>query len=238
MGRVWGRISLMMYRSSYLCPYLASMIFASSLILTSGGCNTVTVGGRIPTLSTSDTVERPPIDEIQNPAIKKLLENGNEQLSSTTGYTQEYFSIPYPNGDVPIETGACTDVVIRAFRNAGIDLQKEVHEDMRANFSAYPQKWGLTKPDTNIDHRRVPNLQTYFTRKGRSLPLGDRGSDFKPGDVVSWDLNERGATHIGIVSNHWNTAENRYLIIHNIGRGARLEDRLFEWKVTGHFRYF
>jgi uncharacterized protein YijF (DUF1287 family) len=214
------------------------MIFASNLILASLGCSTATVGGHIPALSTSETVERPPIDDVQNPAIKKLLENGKEQLNLTTGYTQEYFSIPYPNGDVPIETGACTDVVIRAFRSAGVDLQKVVHEDMRANFNAYPKKWGLAKPDTNIDHRRVPNLQTYFTRKGRSLPLGIRGADLIPGDVVSWDLDERGTTHIGIVSNHWNSAEKRYLIIHNIGRGARLEDRLFEWKITGHYRYF
>jgi uncharacterized protein YijF (DUF1287 family) len=186
----------------------------------------------------SETDERPPLSELSSPQVRQVLENANEQLKLTTSYTQEYFSIPYPNGDVPIETGACTDVVIRAFRKAGIDLQKEVHVDMRSNFRAYPNKWGLTKPDTNIDHRRVPNLQTYFIRKGKNLTISDSGEDFKPGDVVSWDLDSRGTTHIGLVSNHWNPEEKRYLIIHNIGFGVRLEDRLFDWKITGHFRYF
>lgn len=190
---------------------------------------------RVPALSPS---EPPAATEIANPKIRKLLESAEEQLEVTTRYTQDYFSIAYPNGDVPTETGACTDVVIRAFRRAGIDLQKEVHEDMRANFREYPQKWGLTKPDTNIDHRRVPNLQAYFRRKGKSLPITASPEAFKPGDVVSWDLDERGTTHIGLVSNRLDPTGKRYLIIHNIGGGARLEDRLFEWTITGHFRYF
>lgn len=170
--------------------------------------------------------------------IRKVLENAIEQTKTTTGYTQDYFSIPYPNGDVPPETGACTDVVIRAFRNAGVDLQKEVHEDMRANFRAYPQRWGLTRTDTNIDHRRVPNLQVFFERKRRSLPISTDRTDYQPGDVVSWDLNGKGLTHIGIVSHLKDKASGRPMIIHNIGSGTRLEDRLFEWKITGHFRYF
>jgi uncharacterized protein len=211
------------------------MILVSMVLL---GCDLAAYRSRLPSLLTPVTEEKPTLAAIASPKVRQLLESAEEQVALTKSYTQEYFSIPYPNGDVPIETGACTDVVIRAFRRAGVDLQKEIHEDMRANFRSYPQKWGLTKPDTNIDHRRVPNLQTYFTRKGRSLPPGDRGTDFKPGDVVSWDLDERGTTHIGIVSNHWNSAENRYLIIHNIGFGTRIEDRLFEWKITGHFRYF
>jgi uncharacterized protein YijF (DUF1287 family) len=144
----------------------------------------------------------------------------------------------YPNGDPPAETGACTDVVIRAFRNAGMDLQKAVHEDMAENFSAYPKKWGLLKTDTNIDHRRVPNLQKFFDRKGKSIPITLRGEDYDPGDVVSWDLDGNGMTHIGLVSNYWNQSSNRYSIIHNIGGGAHAEDRLFEWKITGHYRYF
>lgn len=109
---------------------------------------------------------------------------------------------------------------------------------MAANFSVYPRKWGLATPDTNIDHRRVPNLQTFFTRRGKSIPVSLDAADYKPGDVVSWDLNGKGMTHIGLVSNMWNKRTKRYLVIHNIGSGVNAEDRLFDWKVTGHFRYF
>jgi uncharacterized protein YijF (DUF1287 family) len=170
--------------------------------------------------------------------VRSILESAVRQTKTTTGYTQEYFVIPYPNGDVPEETGACTDVVIRSLRAAGVDLQKEVHEDMALHFSAYPQKWGLTKTDANIDHRRVPNLQKYFERHGKSLPVTANGNDYRPGDIVSWDLNGKGMTHIGVVSNLWNEDGKRHLIIHNIGAGARAEDRLFELKITGHYRYF
>jgi uncharacterized protein len=185
-----------------------------------------------------ETIERPELSKIESPAVRKVLENADEQLKITTGYTQDYFVIDYPNGDVPEETGACTDVVIRAFRAGGTDLQKEVHEDMRGNFSKYPAKWGLKKTDPNIDHRRVPNLQAFFKRKGKALEISKKGENFKPGDVVSWDLDGNGMTHIGLVSNVWNKTEKRYLIIHNIGGGTKLEDRLFDWEITGHFRYF
>ena len=184
------------------------------------------------------TIERPPVTEIATPAILAMLDSTKEQTRVTTGYSQQYFKLRYPNGDPPAEIGACTDVVIRAFRKAGVDLQKEVHEDMAANFSAYPKKWGLVRPDANIDHRRVPNLQTFFNRREKSLVVSNKGADYFPGDVVTWDLDERGTTHIGVVSNLWSVDTNRYLIIHNIGSGTRLEDRLFEWKVTGHYRYF
>ncbi|MCO6509654.1 MAG: DUF1287 domain-containing protein [Aridibacter famidurans] len=167
-----------------------------------------------------------------------MLENARHQLRVTTGYTQRYFSIGYPNGDVPKETGACTDVVIRAFRNAGVDLQKEVHEDMKKHFTLYPQKWGLSGTDTNIDHRRVPNLRRYFERKGKALPVTSDGSDYLPGDVVTWDLDGKGMTHIGIVSDRKDPATGRHLIIHNIGGGAQEEDRLFAWEITGRYRYF
>lgn len=183
-------------------------------------------------------IERPAADEIAPGPLRQLIENARAQTTTTTGYTQDYFVIPYPNGDVPAETGACTDVVIRAFRAAGVDLQKEVHEDMAANFSAYPNKWGLTKTDTNIDHRRVPNLGVFLTRKGKSLSITSDNTDYLPGDVVTWDLNGRGMTHIGIVSNLQDPGSGRHLIIHNIGSGARAEDRLFDWKITGHYRYF
>jgi uncharacterized protein len=156
----------------------------------------------------------------------------------TKSYDPAYIVLPYPLGDVPIETGVCSDVVIRGFRKAGIDLQKEIHEDMSKNFSVYPKKWGLKKADSNIDHRRVPNLQTFFTRRGKSLQITDNASNYKPGDVVAWDLNGKGLTHTGLVSNIWNETTKRYLIIHNIGGGTNAEDRLFEWKVIGHYRYF
>lgn len=183
-------------------------------------------------------VEKPKLAEIQSNEIKKLLESAIEQKKITRGYDPNYVVIPYPNGDVPIETGVCSDVVIRAFRTAGIDLQKEVHEDMRKDFSAYPKKWGLKSPDANIDHRRVPNLQTFFTRRGKSLLITENGADYKPGDVVAWDLDGKGMTHIGLVSNDWNEQTKRYSIIHNIGGGVLEEDKIFDWKIIGHYRYF
>ena len=176
--------------------------------------------------------------EISSDEIKKLLESAVEQTSITRSYDPAYVVLKYPNGDVPMETGVCSDVVVRAFRRVGVDLQKEVHEDMRGNFSVYPKKWGLKSPDTNIDHRRVPNLQTFFTRKGKSLPITDKPENYKPGDVVAWHLDNKGTTHIGLVSNSWNEKTKRYSIIHNIGGGANLEDVLFEWKIIGHYRYF
>lgn len=182
--------------------------------------------------------EEPPISEMPAGPVRAVVESAAQQTKITTGYTQDYFVIPYPDGDVPPETGACSDVVIRAFRAAGVDLQKELHEDMAANFGAYPRKWGLTKPDTNIDHRRVPNLQRFFERRGKSLSVTNNAEDYRPGDVVSWDLDGKGTTHIGIVSNVRARDSERRLIFHNIGAGAKAEDRLFEWKVTGHYRYF
>ena len=176
--------------------------------------------------------------EITSDEIKKLLESAVEQTNLTKTYDPAYVVIPYPNGDVPVEKGVCTDVVIRAFRRAGVDLQKVVHEDMKPNFAAYPQKWSLKTPDTNIDHRRVPNLQTFFTRRGKSLPITQKSEDYKPGDVVAWDLDGKGLTHIGIVSNTYNETTKRFLIIHNIGGGAKSEDVVFDWKIIGHYRYF
>ena len=186
----------------------------------------------------SQGIEKPSIAEIAPGPVRSIIESAVSQTKTTTGYTQNYIVIPYPNGDVPAETGACTDVVIRSFRAAGVDLQKEVHEDMAAHFVEYPQKWGLKKTDTNIDHRRVPNLQKYFDRRGKSLSITTNGNDYQPGDVVSWDLDGKGMTHIGVISNLWNGDEERHLVIHNIGSGTRAEDRLFDWKITGHYRYF
>lgn len=151
-------------------------------------------------------------------------------------YDGSYRQIPYPNGDVPENIGVCTDVIIRAYRKLGIDLQKEVHEDMKANFSQYPKNWGLKRTDTNIDHRRVPNLQKFFTRKGASIPVTKNAADYKPGDIVTWMLNDR-LPHIGIVVNRKSKDGNRYMIVHNIGRGQELEDCLFDFDISGHYRY-
>jgi len=151
-------------------------------------------------------------------------------------YDPSYFSIKYPNGDVPNDKGVCTDVIIRAYRKLGIDLQKEVHEDMKVNFSKYPKNWGLKSTDKNIDHRRVPNLMTYFNRKGAEKPITKIASDYKPGDVVAWNLG--GAiTHIGIVVNKKSRDGKRHLIVHNIGAGQVVEDCLFKFKIIGHYRF-
>ncbi|HYK04368.1 MAG TPA: DUF1287 domain-containing protein [Thermoanaerobaculia bacterium] len=166
---------------------------------------------------------------LAQPVLSRVVEGAKRQVGKTLSYDPAYRRIAYPNGDVPIATGVCTDVVIRAYRHAGVDLQVLVHEDMKRNFSAYPQHWGLRKPDTNIDHRRVPNLATFFRRQGAALPVTKRAGDYKPGDIVTWKL-ASGVPHIGIVSG-------RDRVVHNIGSGAREEDVLFAYELTGHFRW-
>jgi uncharacterized protein YijF (DUF1287 family) len=172
-----------------------------------------------------------------SPNLKKLIDGATEQIGVTTSYDPSYQRLQYPNGDVPTETGVCSDVIVRAFRKAGVDLQREVHEDMKGNFSAYPTKWGLNATDANIDHRRVPNLQTYFARQGKQVETTGAAETFQPGDVVTWDLGG-GVDHVGIVVNVWYKPSQRYLIVHNIGAGVQMEDVLFAWKLTGHYRYF
>jgi uncharacterized protein YijF (DUF1287 family) len=151
-------------------------------------------------------------------------------------YDPAYTTISYPNGDVAPDKGVCSDVVIRAYRKLGIDLQREVHEDMKANFDKYPKNWGLTRTDKNIDHRRVPNLMTFFTRHGTVKNITDNPTDYLPGDIVCWNLGGK-ITHIGIVSGKKSFDDRRHLIIHNIGRGQVLEDCLFDFKIIGHYRY-
>jgi uncharacterized protein YijF (DUF1287 family) len=151
-------------------------------------------------------------------------------------YDPTYFKISYPNGDIPADKGVCTDVVIRAYRKLGIDLQRLVHEDMKQNFSQYPKTWGLKKTDTNIDHRRVPNLMKFFSRKGEKLSASKSATDYKPGDIVTWDLGG-GLTHIGIVVNKKSDDRSQYLVVHNVGRGQELSDCLFDFKITGHYRF-
>ena len=168
-------------------------------------------------------------------APEKLVRSARSQIGQTVSYDPAYRKVKYPLGDVPQITGVCSDVIVRALRGQGIDLQSSIHEDMKRNFSAYPNKWGLTKPDPNIDHRRVPNLTTYFQRQGFSRKVTDRGQDFAAGDIVTWDLG-RGITHIGIVSDR-RTTKGTPLVIHNIGRGTQEEDVLFAYQITGQYRW-
>jgi uncharacterized protein YijF (DUF1287 family) len=211
---------------------------ATLLLLLTAACTQHQIARtRQPLKPPESETEVRPLPANSSPKLKLIFDGAMDQVGKTTSYDPSYQSLEYPNGDVPIETGVCSDVIVRAFRKANIDLQKEVHEDMKSNFSLYPAKWGMSGPDTNIDHRRVPNLQTYFERKGKSVDIGETGDTYSPGDVVSWDLGG-GTTHIGMVTNIWYKATRRYLIVHNIGAGARLEDVLFAWKITGHYRYF
>ncbi|NMY50584.1 DUF1287 domain-containing protein [Pseudomonas sp. WS 5011] len=163
-----------------------------------------------------------------------LVTAAREQVGVTLSYDPAYRRLSYPNGDAPLNTGVCTDVVIRALRAQGLDLQQAVHQDMRANFNLYPKNWGLSRPDSNIDHRRVPNLMTWFKRQGWSLPLGQDAERYRPGDIVTWDLGG-GLTHIGIISDR-QAGSDAPLVLHNIGRGTQEEDIFFSFKITGHYR--
>ncbi|MEJ5995549.1 DUF1287 domain-containing protein [Pedobacter sp. Du54] len=152
-------------------------------------------------------------------------------------YDPAYFTIPYPNGDVPTGKGVCTDVVIRAYRKGlGIDLQKEVHLDMKSNFKLYPKNWGRKTTDRNIDHRRVYNLMVFFKRKGEVKAITKNSADYQPGDLVCWNLGGN-VSHIGMVVNKKSSKGERYLIVHNIGGGQVIEDCLFAWKIIGHYKY-
>ena len=167
-----------------------------------------------------------------------IVSAAHERTNHTVRYDGAYVAIDYPWGDVPPEIGVCTDVVIRSYRTLGTDLQRLVHEDMKANFNQYPSSriWGLTHPDKNIDHRRVPNLQTFFTRHGQELPVTRNAGDYKSGNLVTWMLPEN-LPHIGIVTEMINPATGNPMIVHNIGNGPELEDMLFDYKITGHYKY-
>jgi len=171
--------------------------------------------------------------------LQHLIAAAIERTHHLVRYDPAYVRISYPGGDVPADTGVCTDEIIRSYRSVGVDLQKEVHEDMVRNFDLYPRRWRwvLSRPDPNIDHRRVPNLMVFFARKGESLPLSGRADDYAPGDLVTWDLGG-GVPHIGVVVDKKSAKSGRYMIVHNIGQGPRMEDIMFNWKVTGHYRYF
>lgn len=167
----------------------------------------------------------------------RLVNAAIERTTKTVIYDGSYRSIPYPNGDVAENKGVCTDVIIRIYRKLGIDLQKRVHEDMRLHFSSYPSNriWGLNRPDKNIDHRRVPNLQVFFSRHGTKLAVSKEKTAYRPGDIVTWML-PGNLPHIGMVTDKL-AADNKPLIVHNIGLGPKLEDALFDFTITGHYRY-
>jgi len=168
--------------------------------------------------------------------FERLADSALVLTQQQVTYDPAYQAIEYPNGDVASDKGVCTDVIIRAYRKLGIDLQKEVHEDMKANFDQYPKHWGLIRPDKNIDHRRVPNLMTFFSRHGTKKQISNNPNDYQAGDIVCWNLGG-GVTHIGIVASKKSTDGQRYLIVHNIGAGQVLEDCLFSFRIIGHYQF-
>lgn len=167
---------------------------------------------------------------------QNLIQAAVRQTAAPVTYDGSYRRIAYPGGDVPAHIGVCTDVIIRAYRAVGVDLQVRVHEDMRTDFASYPRLWGLSRPDPNIDHRRVPNLQTYFRRHGAQLPVSRDAGGYLPGDMVTWML-PGNLPHIGLVTDRRSQDGKRWLIVHNIGRGPELEDMLFAYPISGHYRY-
>lgn len=219
-----------MTRASFIIPAIIS-----ALLTFACEPNASTPAQR--TLARQPSPSATPAAAVTSPLARQVVKAAIEQTSYTRRYDPSYVRIDYPGGDVPLDRGVCSDVLVRAFRKVGIDLQKEVHQDMRRDFAAYPKKWGLARPDSNIDHRRVPNLMTFFERKGKALATSDRKEDYLPGDIVSWDLGN-GLTHIGLVSDVPAGSTGVFKIVHNIGSGVQVEDVLFSWKITGHYRYF
>lgn len=216
--------------------------FAAALLLASMSCAQEPPPQRAqPPAQVAPQTPAPKAPVAQTPdplpaTLRTVVEAAVAQVGVTILYAPEYRRLPYPGGDLPADRGVCTDVVIRAFRVAGVDLQRLVHEDMAAHFDAYPKSWGLPRPDSNIDHRRCPNLVTFFRRGGKSVPVSARAADYRPGDLVFWRL-PSGVPHVGLVTDRPGP-EGRPLVVHNIGAGAQLEDVLFAWPVTFHARYF
>ena len=167
---------------------------------------------------------------------KKISEAALSIVDPNILYDGRYQKIDYPNGDVSSSIGVCTDVVIRSLRKLGIDLQKLIHEDMKNNFSEYPQFWGNDGPDKNIDHRRVYNQMKFFSRMGNEVEISDSPNDYIPGDIVSWNLGGN-TTHIGVIVSKKSSDNLRYMVVHNIGSGQVLEDILFDYKIIGHYRF-
>jgi uncharacterized protein len=202
------------------CDRLTTLIPSPSM--------TPSMAGAAPTVAT--------IEPIASPQLQRLIRAAIGQIGVTLTYDPNYVAIAYPGGDVPIATGVCTDVVIRAFRAVDVDLQQLVHEDMAADFAAYPRDWGLSGTDPNIDHRRVPNLMRFLERQNKVLAQGKTAAEVKPGDLVTWDLGG-GNWHIGLVSDR-RARSGQLMIVHNVGQGTQLEDVLDRWPILGHYRYF
>jgi len=182
-------------------------------------------------LPTSAVAQEKPAD-----VASLLISAAIERTDHEVVYDGSYRRLEYPGGDVPDNVGVCTDLVIRAYRGAGIDLQRLVHEDMVAHFELYPALWNLSRPDSSIDHRRVPNLQTFFRRAGAEVRVSDAADDYKPGDLVTWML-PGNLPHIGIVVDRRSGDGQRPLVVHNVGAGPELDDTLFNYPITGHYRY-
>ena len=179
--------------------------------------------------------------ELENGVQKDFVLAALERIKSKIIYNGSYFNIEYPNGDIPKQFGVCTDVIVRAYRTIGIDLQLLIHEDIKSNFHKYPiqQHWpNQSRADSNIDHRRVPNLEFFFSSFGKKLPISNNKNDYQPGDIVTWNLQGSSPWHIGIVTNKISTITNNPLIVHNIGRGPILDDMIFKYPIRGHYRYF
>lgn len=184
-----------------------------------------------------------PSNSLADEFSKTLVSSALKRINQTTLYDASYVKLSYPMGDVANDRGVCTDVVIRAFRGAGVDLQKQVHLDMKKHFAKYPKRWGAKSTDKNIDHRRVPNLRVFFKRHGQSLKVTDNPKDYRAGDLVTWDLKGKRCcgfaqlAHIGLVTDKRSADKKRPLIVHNIGGGTQLQDMLFTYTITGHYRY-
>lgn len=187
---------------------------------------------------TSPARGQAPDDAARQKFLSDLVVAAVERTHHAVTYDPGYVAMDYPNGDVPAGSGVCSDEIVRVYRALGIDLQKEVHEDIVKDSAAYPlDRWKQSHPDRNIDHRRVPNLMVFFARKGEEVPITDRAGDYRPGDLVAWDLGN-GHLHIGMVVDQKGVLTRRYMIVHNIGEGPKMEDVLFDWKIIGHYRYF
>ena len=218
-----------LYRLALLFLVILCGSVFTSCAQTTGESSSVTLN------AFSDTAAFP------NDSARLLVQRLQIQFDSTRSYDPTYVKIDYPGGDIPLSTGVCADVVVRGFRSLGIDLQVLMHEDMENHFREYPTKWGLSKPDANIDHRRVANQIVFFDRMNKGLPLGDSGvknpEDFQPGDIVAWML-PGNLYHVGIVTHIRSPYSENLVIAHNIGRGAELHDCLFAWDIIGHYRWF
>jgi uncharacterized protein YijF (DUF1287 family) len=212
-------------------PYVAIAI--GVVLILSWGCDDKSEP------SDQDVSTPAPVSEPSRPPTKSHLvaAAAMDQVGKTTTYDPAYVKLAYPGGDVPIDRGVCTDVVVRALRKLGVDLQVLIHEDMTASFESYPNLWNLKRPDPNIDHRRVPNIATFLRRKGKAIAVNDNAADYLPGDIVVWRFPD-GRPHIGIVSNVLIENQTRHKMVHNVGAGACVQDVLFVYKIERHFRYF